>query len=504
MAFKDVRVFIKRLEEEGELIRVREPMRDGLEISAFMWELWDRMGEKAPAVIFENVEGYNMPVATGLLSSYRRYALALGMSNWKTAGYKEVKDRLVAVWEKPEKWIKPKVVSREEAPCKEVVLKGEEATLDKFPILKWHPQDGAEGRCLTKGWEGRYITWPCVIQYDKGWNSYNVGTYRTMLQDSRTLTIMSQRLQHIGIYISRARAAGIKRYPTAIAIGPPPTLMMASCMKMPHPSLSEYDFASTLMSEPLDLVKCETSDLLVPATAEIIIEGEMLLDQPPLTEGPFVEFQGYVGAGMETPPFKVTCITHRKDPIYLTAISGHKYSESCFCYVPWLALQLQAYAKEAVNGFRDLSVPLEGRGFIAVVQIEKRNPGWGKQATRAILGSGFGTALLNVAIAVDTDINIYDWGEVMWAVGTRVDPELDVEILHPATTAPLNPAGRSIIRDPRTGLPEYVTCSKMGIDATLKFAIEAGRTRDTLPVARLDPKVVEKIRKNWNRYFPAK
>jgi len=504
MVFKDMRAYLKRLEEEGELIRVKEQIENGLEISAFMWELWDRMGEKAPAVMFENVKGYNIPVVTGLLSSYRRYALGLGMQNWKTAGYKEVKDYLLSLWEKTNEWKKPNVVPKEEAPCKEVILDGEEATLDKFPILRWHPQDGQEGRCLTPGWEGRFITWPCVIQYDKAWNSYNIGTYRIMLQDNKTLTIMSQRLQHIGIYIARAKAAGIKRYPTAIAIGPCPTLMMASGMKMPHPGLSEYNFAGALMGEPIDVVKCETSDLLVPATAEIIIEGEILLDQPPLTEGPFVEYQGYVGSGLETPPFKVTCITHRKDPIYVAATSGHKYSESNFAYVPWLALQLQDYAKKTVNGFRDLSIPLEGRGFVAVVQIEKRNPGWGKQATRTILGSGYGTALLNMAIAVDEDVNIYDNGEIMWAVATRVDPELDVEIFHPAATAPLNPAGRSIIRDPRTGLPEYAMCSKIGIDATLKFATEAERTRDTPPVARPDPKAIEKIRKNWDKYFPPK
>jgi len=504
MSFKDIRTYLKKLEEEGELIRVKEQMENGLEISAFMWELWDKMGEKAPAVMFENVKGYNIPVVTGLLSSYRRYALALGMPNWKTAGYKEVKEYLVSFWEKPNEWKKPTIVSKEKAPCKEVILKEEEARLDKFPILKWHPQDGQEGRCLTSGWEGRFITWGCVIQYDKGWDSYNVGAYRIMLQDNKTLTIMSQRLQHIGIYIARAKAAGIKRYPTAIAIGPAPTLMMASGMKMPHPGLSEYNFAGTLMGEPLELVKCETSDLLVPATAEIVIEGEILLDQPPLTEGPFVEYTGYVGAGMEAPPFKVTCITHRKDPIYVAATSGHIYSEANFAYVPWIAIQLQDYAKKTVNGFRDLSVPAETRGFVAVVQIEKRNPGWGKQATRTLLGSGFGTSLLNMVIAVDEGVNIYDWSQIMWAIATRVDPELDVEIFHAVGTAPLNSAARSIIRDPRTGLPEYAMCSKIGIDATLKFAMEVGRTRDTPPLARPDPKAIEKIRKNWDKYFPAK
>jgi 4-hydroxy-3-polyprenylbenzoate decarboxylase len=505
MVFKDMRVFLNKLEEEGELVRVKEQMENGFEITAFMYELWDRMGEKAPAVMFENVKGYDMPVAVGILSSFRRYALAFGMPNWKTAGYKEVKEKLISLWEKPhELKVLPKVVSKEEAPCKEVILEGGKATLDKLPILKWHPQDGQEGRCLTPGWEGRFITWGCVVHYDKGWNSFNMGCYRIMLQDNRTLSIMSQRLQHIGIYIARARAAGIKKFPTAIVIGPPPALMAAAGMKMPHPSISEYVFTGTLTGEPIELVKCETSDLLVPATAEIVIEGEMLLDQPPLAEGPFAEYQGYVGSGLETPPFKVTCITMRKDPIYVNAVSGHKLSESNFGYVPWITIQLQAYAKTAVNGFRDLCIPYDTRGFIAIVQIEKRNPGWGKQAVRALLGSPFGTALLNMAIAVDEDVNIYDWGEVMWAVATRVDPELDVEIFPPTGTIPLNPAGRSIVRDPRTGIPEYTFCSKIGIDATRKFEVEPGRTRGTPPLASADPKALEKIRKNWDKYFPAK
>lgn len=491
MTYKDLRSFMTELKEKNELIDVTKQIESGTELSAVMWELWDREGEKAPAVRFENIDRENMPIVTGLLSSFRRYAFALDLPKWDNAGYKEVKDCLAQKMQDPEAWPDPEVITPEQAPCKEVILEDDKAILDQLPILKWHDQDG-----------GEYITWTCVVTHDEEWDATNVGTYRSMKVDDQTASVMSQRVQHIGIHQARHREQ--EEDPTmdaAIVLGPSPTLMMASTIKLPHPKYSEYNYAGTLAGTSIDVVECETSDLLVPANAEIIIEGEFLLDER-VNDGGFVEYQGYVGAPQTTPPFKVKSITHRENPMFVTAISGHLYSESSFCYAPWLAIRLQRYADDAVVGFRDLAVLPSARGCIAIIQIDKRNPGWGKQALRSILGSGQGTALLNMAAVVDKDIDIYDLEDVMWAIGTRVDPELDMESYDPTTTAPLNPPGRDRIEDPRTGLPEYVICSKVGIDATLGTKEEPGRKRDSLEVAKIDPDVREKVQENWNEYIP--
>lgn len=486
MPYQDVRSFMEQLDEENEITTVNKHIDSGVELSAVAWELWDREGGRAPALQYNDVMDEPHPIVTGLLSSYRRYALALGLHDWDDAGYKEVKDHLVDKMADPQTWPDPDQVSQDEAPVKDVVYTDEEATLDKLPILKWHDQDG-----------GKYLTWTNVITHDEEWDATNTGTYRSMKLDEQTLSVMSQRVQHIGIHQARQEGSTM---PAAIALGPSPALMMASTIKLPHPRFSEYNYAGNLIGSPVEVVESETSDLMVPANAEIVIEGEFLLDERVSDKG-FVEYQGYVGHPQTTPPFKVKAITHRQQPFFVTALSGHLYSESSFCYGPWLAIRLQRHAEDAVVGFRDLAMHASSRGTIAVVQIEKRNPGWGKQALRSILGSGQGSALLNMAIVVDEDIDIYDLEEVHWAMGTRVDPELDIEMYDAATTHPLNPPGRYRIDDPRTGIPEYVMCSKVGIDATLFTKEEPDRERDHLDIAEIDPEVREEVRANWDQYF---
>ncbi|MEE8448144.1 MAG: UbiD family decarboxylase [Thermodesulfobacteriota bacterium] len=487
MYFKDMRAFLKKLEQEGELKRIKNQVDGGDEIAALVWESYERKGMATPGLLFDNIKGYKIPLGVNIFGDYRRWALALGIRNWREITFKQIREFFTHYMEKQAGWKKPVTVSAKNAPCKEVVLKGEEANFSKFPIFRMHPDDG-----------GPFITLPGVVMKDPKLG-LNFGTYRMMLHDQRTTGLLCNILQDSGIYLARARKRGEKEMDVSVAIGYPPALYFASCMKMPSAAHSEYEFVGGFTGKPVELVKCETNDLLVPARAEIILEGKVSTEENRL-EGPFGEWMGVTEEVMYVPVFRLNCITHRKNPLYTCATSGHMYSECQILYsVPWMNWYNEM--KRSIVGFRDLAVPLEGRGYIAIIQITKRYPGWAKQALLTALGSGFGMATLNIAIVVDEDIDIYDWTQVLFALSTRVEPEQDVLLLPPVGVNALNPSARNRIqRDPSTGFTEFSICSKMGIDATKKFATEPGKTRSSFPLSRPKEEALKKVRDNWGKY----
>jgi len=485
MVFEDLREFLVRLEAEGELVRVKKQVEDGDEIFSIMWELYDRKGIDAPVLVFENVKGYDIPVVKNVFGAYRRWALALDMKNWRETTRTHVIKYLANKLEAEDEWREPRIL--DSSPCKEVILKEDDVDLRKFPILKWHPDDG-----------GPYITLPGVITKDPKLGG-NLGMYRMHVYDHETIGMSVSILQDVGIFVSRARATK-KEVDCAVAIGFPPVLHLAAAMKMPEVGrYSEFRYAGALTGKPIDLVKCETVDLEVPATSEIVLEGKLAIEDVRL-EGPFAEWMGYSQEALYNPTFKVKCITHREKPVYVSAISAHRYSEVQILYsIPWINWYNQM--KRAIAGFRDADIPLECRNYVAVIQIKKRQPGWGKQAIHTALGSGFGMGTLNCVIVVDEDIDIYDWNQVLFALGTRVDPELDVTIIPGTGVGALNPAARArIIRDPTSGYTNFAICSKIGIDATCKMKEEPGRERSTPNVVKPLPDSLSKVREKWDAY----
>src|SRR3990172_4377589 len=245
MYFNDMRDFLERLEEEGEMVRIKEEVEGGEEIAAVVWQAYQKKKMGAPCLFFEAVKGYDIPVVVNAFGDYRRWALALGLSNWRHVSFKEIKEFFARFMEERAAWKETVAVPAKQAPCKEVMLFGEEANLGRFPIFRWHPGDG-----------GPYITLPGVVMKDPKLG-YNFGTYRMMVHDPRTTGLMCNVLQDSGIYLARARKRGEKYMDVAVALGFPPALYFASCMKMPSAAHNEFEFVGGFTGEPVELTKCE-------------------------------------------------------------------------------------------------------------------------------------------------------------------------------------------------------------------------------------------------------
>lgn len=487
MAFKDLREFMEYLEKRGELKHLDTELKNGYEISALTWELADKLG---PAVCFK-AEGYDIPLVMNVHGTLERNCMALGLEPKETEqeNFLAIRNAIADALEHKERWKKPVVVDN--APCQEVVITGDDVDLYKIPVFKWSPLDG-----------GPYITLTNVITKDMVNANYgqNTGMYRVMIHEKNKTGVMCCATQDIGIHVARARAAGLKKMPLAIALGGDPVVNIMSTTKMGSYIDDEFELAGALRGEALEMTKCKTIDLLVPAHAEIILEGELdITPEGARYEGTFAEWMGYYEEPMMLPVFTVTAITTRKNPYYQSCILGHPNNEGEMIRMPAIQANNYNVLKRTVVGFREFWAPHKSRGYKVVVQIDKRYPGWGKQAALAALVSGQGMAAANYSVVVDTDINIFDQEEVDWAIATRVDPAKDVVILPETGVYPLNPAasGRKDI-DPVSGFTEYSYMGKMAIDATKKMASE-NRRPTGVPV-KPDQEALEKIKRDWAKY----
>jgi UbiD family decarboxylase len=286
----DLRTFIKRLEEEGELARINVEVDWKYELGAIARKAYSL--SPSPALLFENVKGYNIPVFTNGLLTFRRIAIALDLD--PETDEKTIIQKYVERISTP---IKPVIVK--DGTCKENKIFGKEVDVLKFPVPWWGEQDG-----------GRYIgTWHQVVTRDPetGWT--NVGTYRMMVHEANICGIQLSPFQHAGMISNKYRKMN-KPMPVAVAIGSDPVAMMVSSSPFPA-DVNEWEMAGALRQRPLELVKCETNDLEVPANSEIILEGEVSFTDMK-KEGPFGEHTGYYGGGVrELPTVKINCLTHR-------------------------------------------------------------------------------------------------------------------------------------------------------------------------------------------------
>lgn len=457
MAYQDLRDFINTLESRGMLKRIKTEVDPILEIS----EITDRVCKQyGPALLFENVKGSSMPVLTNALGSYERMALALGVEKLD-----DVAAELSSLLQPPDvphglldklKFLPklaqlasylPKTVKK--AACQEVVIT-DNPSLNILPVLKCWPQDG-----------GRFITLPQVFTKDPDTGARNVGMYRLQVYDERT-TGMHWHLHKDGADHYRRSEEKGRRIEVAVALGDDPAITYAATAPLPK-SIDEMLFAGFLRKAPVELVKAITVDIEVPANAEVIIEGYVDPGERRL-EGPFGDHTGYYSLADYYPVFHVTCITHRKDPIYPATVVGRPPMEDTYIGKATERIFLPLL-KIAVPEIVDINLPPEGVFHnCAIVSIKKRYPGHAKKVMHALWGQGQ-MMFTKLIIVVDEDVNVQDLKEVLWRLSNNIDARRDVMIVE----GPLDALDHS------SPLPHYG--SKMGIDATRKWK-EEGHMRE--------------------------
>ncbi|ACI21258.1 MULTISPECIES: menaquinone biosynthesis decarboxylase [Thermodesulfovibrio] len=479
MAYKDLRDFIEVLGTKGLLHRVKVEVDPVLEIA----EITDRMC-KSPhggkALFFEKVKGSNIPVVTNIFGSFERMCLSLEVESLDDVGKrvekllnqtppKTFKEKIKTAFDLLEisKYL-PKRVKN--APCQEVV--NYEPNLDKLPILKTWPLDG-----------GRFITLPMVFTRDPDTGKQNCGMYRMHVYDAKT-TGMHWHIHKDGATHYRKYKELGKRMPVAVAIGSDPAVIYSSTAPLPY-GVDEMVFAGFLRKSPVEMVKCVTCDIEVPANAEFVLEG--YVDPNELRdEGPFGDHTGFYSPVDKFPVFHITCITHRKNPIYPATVVGKPPMEDCYMgkateriFLPLLKMQFPE--------IRDMNLPMEGVFHnAAIISIKKQYPGHGKKIIHGLWGMGQ-MMFSKLIIVVDDDVDVQDLSTTAWKVLNNVDWRRDIII----SEGPVDELDHSA-SFPRFG-------GKMGIDATRKTR-EEGMMRDWPEEITQTEEIKQLVTKRWHEY----
>jgi 4-hydroxy-3-polyprenylbenzoate decarboxylase len=454
--YSDLNDFLADLDKRRLLARVSEPVDPDLEIAA----VTDRAC-KSPgggrALLFETPTGYDMPAVTNLYGSYERMCLALGvktlddlaseidelMTPQMPAGIMDAIKMLPMVGRLRD--LMPKTVS--DAPCQEIVERA--GTLERIPILKCWPEDG-----------GRYITFPLVFTKDPDTGVRNIGAYRMQVYDERTTGMHWQRHKGGAQHYRIAERRGT-RLEVAVALGAEPVLPYCATAPMPE-GLDELLLAGFLSRKRIEMVKCVSIDLEVPASSHIVLEGYVEPGER-RREGPFGDHTGLYSQPDDFPVFHLTCLTRRKHPTYLTTIVGRPPMEDYYLGLASERIFLPMIRK-TLPEIVDMHFPAEGIFHnLVLVSIDKRYPGHARKIMNAFWGLGQ-LMFSKTIIVVDKDVNVQDASQVAWIVGTHIDPIRDVLM----TRGPVDDL------DDAADLPAYG--GKMGIDATRKWASE-GYTR---------------------------
>lgn len=477
MGYDGIRDFMKILEDNGELIRVKTEVDPILEIT----EITDRVVKKGgPALLFEKVKDSSFPVLINAFGSYKRMALALGVDSLdriaqRIASYLETpipenffdKVKILPLLKEISEFFPVKV---NKAPCQEVVK--ESVNLNEFPVLKCWPGDG-----------GRFITLPLVFTKDLDTGQQNMGMYRMQVYDKST-TGMHWHIHKDGASNYLKYLKQNKRMEVAVAIGADPATIYASTAPLPG-KIDEIIFAGFLRGEPVKMVQCKTVDLKVPASAEIVLEGYVEPGELK-REGPFGDHTGYYSLTDDYPIFHVQAVTHRKNPIYNATIVGKPPMEDCYLakateriFLPLLRLTLP----EVI----DMNFPLEGVFHnCVIVSINKSYPGQAKKVMHALWGMGQ-MMYTKMIIIVDSDVDVHDLSTVAWKVFNNIDARRDVVIVD----GPLDALDHASPM-PRLG-------SKMGIDATKSWP-EEGHLREWPPDIEMSEEIKRLVDQRWDEY----
>jgi len=462
MKYHDLRDFIAQLEKMGELKRVAAPVSPHLE----MTEICDRVLRKqGPAVLFENPSGHKVPVLANLFGTPRRVALGMGEENIQAL--REV-GTLLAYLKEPEppkglkdawdKWpvlkqvltMSPKVVSN--APCQEVVWEGADVDLGRLPIQHCWPEDVAP-----------LITWGLVVTRGPNKTRQNLGIYRQQVIAPNK--VIMRWLAHRGgalDFRDHCEKNPGQPFPLAVVIGADPATILGAVTPVPD-SLSEYQFAGLLRGSKTELVKCMGSDLQVPASAEIVLEGALYPGETAL-EGPYGDHTGYYNEQETFPVFTIERITMRRDPIYHSTYTGKPPDEPAMLGVALNEVFVPLLQKQFPE-ITDFYLPPEGCSYrMAVVSIRKQYAGHAKRIMFGVWSFLRQFMYTKFIIVVDDDIAIRDWKEVVWAITTRVDPVRDTLLVDNTPIDYLDFAS------PVSGLG-----GKLGLDATNKWPGETQR-----------------------------
>ena len=497
MAFSSLRDFIfEKLEPEGRLVRVSEPVSTVLEMTEIQTRL---LAEGGPAVLFENVVGADgeklpMPMLVNLFGTVERVAWGMGC---EPGQLREIGQSLAALRQpEPPSGIKqavemlpllktvmkmrPKTVSS--APCQEVVWQGEDVDFAKLPIQTCWPGEPAP-----------LITWPLVVTQGprpKGTDAdrrddFNLGIYR--MQVTGKDTTLMRWLKHRGGAQHHARWKTTKSepLPVAVVLGADPGTILAAVTPVPD-AFSEYQFAGLLRGRKVELVECKTVPLKVPAAAEIIIEGHVSLHDYG-DEGPYGDHTGFYNSVEKFPVFTVSVITMRRDPIYLSTFTGRPPDEPSVLgeamndvFVPLLIQQFPEIT--------DFWLPPEGCSYrVAVVAIKKAYPGHAKRVMMGVWSYLRQFTYTKFVIVVDDGIDARNWTDIIWAISTQVDPARDVTMIENTPIDYLDFAS-----------PEAGLGSKMGIDATTK--IEPETKREWGKPIRMDDDIIKTVTEKWDSY----
>ncbi|NIM26297.1 MAG: menaquinone biosynthesis decarboxylase [Nitrososphaeria archaeon] len=478
MAIEDIRDFIKELEKNNELKRVTTEVDSDLEIAEIIRR---QMYSNGPAILFENVKGFQMPVLANAFGSIKRLEIGLEMTDFTEIGQRIVdmtkmdipSGFLNKIKKLPELSKMTESFPKLENSGPVTEFTSDDASFEDIPILKSWPNDA-----------GRFITLGLVATNHPETGVRNLGVYRMQIVDGKHALMHWQKHKRGAHHSDITKDKG-EKIPTAIIIGGDPATVFSSIAPVPE-GLDKYLFAGIARKRGIKTVKCKTIDLEVPANAEIVLEG--YVDPADIRdEGPFGDHTGYYTPVEPYPTFTLTGIMRRKDPIYLTTVVGKPILEDAYIgkviersFLPLIRM----FHPEVV----DFAMPAAGwfQGF-AIISIKKRYPGQAKKVMMGLWGMGQ-LALTKMFVVVDEDINVHDMNDVLWAITTRADAARDTVIINNTPTDTLDPAS-----------PIVNLGSKMGIDATQKTR-EEGYEREIQQQVTVDDETKNLVDSKWSSY----
>jgi len=478
--FDSLREYVESLEKVGQLRRIRTKVSVDLEIAEILRRVMYK--NEGPAILFENVEGFKIPVLGNAFGSLRRLKMALDMENFEEIGERMATLTKLKIPHGLLNKVKmlPKLSeisdygpkSTNSGPVTEIV-EISKPTLDSLPIIKSFPKDS-----------GRFITFGITVSKNPETQVRNLGVYRLQVIGSKK-AIMHWQVHKRGALHYQMNKEKMQKTEVAVVIGADPATVFSAVAPVPE-GLDKFLFAGITRRKGIDLVKCRTVDVEVPASAEVVLEGYVDPSEMNI-EGPFGDHTGYYTPPEPYPTFTLTGIMMRNNPIYLTTVVGKPILEDAY-----IGKVIERSFLPVVKMFQpevvDFSMPAAGwfQG-IAIVSIKKRYPGQAKKVMMGLWGMGQ-LSLTKVLIVVDEDVSVHDLNDVIWAVTTRSDPKRDTMLIENAPTDSLDPAS-----------PLLNLGSKMGIDATKKTK-EEGFERPVQEEALPDKSTINLVTKKWNEY----
>jgi len=484
---RDLRKFLNQLEQQGQLQRIVALVDPELEIA----EIANRMLQQGgPALLFENVKGAAHPVAINLMGTLERVCWAMNMQQPQEL---ETLGKKLSLLQQPKP---PKKISQAVEfgkvlfdllrakpgypgplsggpACQQVVIQGEDLNLHRIPMIQPYPGDA-----------GKIVTLGLVITKDCETGTPNVGVYRLQLQSHNTMTVHWLSVRGGARHLRKAAERG-QKLEVAIALGVDPLILMAAATPIPV-DLSEWLFAGLYGGSGVTLARCKTLDLEVPADSEFVLEGTITPGEV-LPDGPFGDHMGYYGGVEDSPLIRFHCLTHRRDPIYLTTFSGRPPKEEAMMAIALNRIYTPILRQQVLE-IVDFFLPMEALSYkAAIISIDKAYPGQARRAALAFWSALPQFTYTKFVVVVDKSINIRDPRQVVWAISSKVDPVRDVFIL------PETPFDTLDFASEKIGLG-----GRMGIDATTKIPPETDHAWGE-PLES-DPNVAAMVDRRWAEY----